>query len=702
MRLTLRDLVGLVIVIAAVSAGLQSTSEAQQLSAKRGLAAFDSSLINATNSSWGYDYSTSLAGLNGEFVPMFFSGNTIENSANTIIQQGDAQYVLGFNEPERSDQANISVAVALERWRRLSDSFAGSDILLVSPAVSDNQAGRNWLDEFMVAVDADDNLRVDEIAFHWYGTVNINNPASGANTFLNAVERYHNLYNRNVWITEFAGLDFGNNFTTEEINDWNQAFLDIVIPELEARDYVTRYAWWNHNNDSRLVEQAAFNRYRATLVGDTYVGTLSDGDTRDMNGAGLGLTFQYLRGGLLRNTGEDTGQAFGRLYAMTNHDGSVANNRFGGSGDWSMFSFGSFTIEENAILRKVGLNTVTLRNLDVEIDGTLTLNGGAINQGILEISGGGTIARGDGLIQLLFDGSHLVLGRPGDTGSLELPFDFETRQNSIITINNSNVVLTGDMNVLGRPIFEMNEDMEYGGVISSANVAGIVKEGEATLALTGQNTYTGSTEIRAGALLVNETHVGGNGYFIQGGTLGGSGVIDSGVNLNSGSVAPGADTSMGTQLTITGDLNQAAGTALSFNIYSNSNDSLDIGGTVNLAGELVVELSPDYVPQDGDAFTLVQSGVLVGDFSSVTVLGTPDDFDAGVQIENGNVVLTLTDAVSVLLGDVNQDGAINFLDITTFIGLLSGGPYRAEADIDQNGTVNFLDISPFIALLSGQ
>ncbi len=54
---------------------------------------------------------------------------------------------------------------------------------------------------------------------------------------------------------------------------------------------------------------------------------------------------------------------------------------------------------------------------------------------------------------------------------------------------------------------------------------------------------------------------------------------------------------------------------------------------------------------------------------------------------------------TVLLGDVNLDGSVSFLDISPFIAFLSGGGFQAEADIDENG-VNFLDISPFIAILS--
>ena len=54
-----------------------------------------------------------------------------------------------------------------------------------------------------------------------------------------------------------------------------------------------------------------------------------------------------------------------------------------------------------------------------------------------------------------------------------------------------------------------------------------------------------------------------------------------------------------------------------------------------------------------------------------------------------------------LLGDVSQDGVVNFLDISPFIALLTGATFQAEADCDGSGAVDFLDIAPFIAILSG-
>ena len=81
-----------------------------------------------------------------------------------------------------------------------------------------------------------------------------------------------------------------------------------------------------------------------------------------------------------------------------------------------------------------------------------------------------------------------------------------------------------------------------------------------------------------------------------------------------------------------------------------------------------------------------------------------------VQEGSGNFGVTTSDlhvldfdvtvTASILLGDVNLDGRVNFLDISPFISRLSIGTFQVEADIDENGSVNFLDISPFIFLLS--
>ena len=51
--------------------------------------------------------------------------------------------------------------------------------------------------------------------------------------------------------------------------------------------------------------------------------------------------------------------------------------------------------------------------------------------------------------------------------------------------------------------------------------------------------------------------------------------------------------------------------------------------------------------------------------------------------------------------DMNQDGAVNLLDVGPFVELLTNGTYQIEADINQDGSVSLLDVQPFVELLSG-
>ena len=56
---------------------------------------------------------------------------------------------------------------------------------------------------------------------------------------------------------------------------------------------------------------------------------------------------------------------------------------------------------------------------------------------------------------------------------------------------------------------------------------------------------------------------------------------------------------------------------------------------------------------------------------------------------------------AILLGDVNRDGEVTFLDIASFISVLVAGDFQAQADINGDNAVNFADIQPFIQILAG-
>jgi len=132
---------------------------------------------------------------------------------------------------------------ALENWKIMTDRFSGTDIKLVSPAVSGGGAIRvndpnrpdGWLTEFMDEVenrnadaDPDNDLQVDVIAYHFYSVAF--NGTSEANKLIAQIDDLWARYRRPIWITEFAGTSFSLDnpvHSVEERTAFNREFLDL-------------------------------------------------------------------------------------------------------------------------------------------------------------------------------------------------------------------------------------------------------------------------------------------------------------------------------------------------------------------------------------------------------------------------------------------------------------------------------------------
>lgn len=52
-------------------------------------------------------------------------------------------------------------------------------------------------------------------------------------------------------------------------------------------------------------------------------------------------------------------------------------------------------------------------------------------------------------------------------------------------------------------------------------------------------------------------------------------------------------------------------------------------------------------------------------------------------------------------GDIDENGAVNLLDVGPFIDLLGGGDFVCQGDLNNDGTINLLDVVPFIDILNG-
>lgn len=186
-----------------------------------------------------------------EYVPMVF-GKKDRTEANVEYvknakRKEDFRFLLGFNEPDGSNQANMTVEEALAAWPKLMEA----GLPLVSPAAV--RVEGEWMEAFMDGVEKK-GYRVDYIAIHHYG-------GSDPEAFLKRLERVHKKYKRPLWITEFAVADWQanelseNRFSTGEI----KKFMREVLPKLERLDYVYRYAWFSSSpSEARLGNSALF------------------------------------------------------------------------------------------------------------------------------------------------------------------------------------------------------------------------------------------------------------------------------------------------------------------------------------------------------------------------------------------------------------------------------------------------------------
>ena len=343
----------------------------------------------------------------------------------------------------------------------------------------------------------------------------------------------------------------------------------------------------------------AFNRSDALSVANLITGTGS----LAQNGTGTTILTadSSYTGGTTISAGTlqigDGGTTGGIVGDVTNNS-SLAFNRadavtFGGtiSGTGSLVQLGAGITTLTGANTYSGGTTISAGTLEVGNGGTTgALGTGAVtNNAALRFNRSDTltianIISGTGSVTQFGTGTTILTGTNTYTGGT-------TISNGTLQIGNGGTTgsIAGDVFNSGSLIFNRSDSLTFGGSISGSG--GVAKDGTGTLALSGASTYSGSTIVNAGTLLVNGS-LGTTAVSVSNGaTLGGIGSIAGNVTLDSGAtLAPG--TSPGT-LTV-GSLNLSSGSILDYELGVPSvvgggvNDLVAVNGNLTLDGRLDV------------------------------------------------------------------------------------------------------------------
>jgi uncharacterized protein with beta-barrel porin domain len=346
-------------------------------------------------------------------------------------------------------------------------------------------------------------------------------------------------------------------------------------------------------------------------------------------------------------------------------DTSTAGNAtITNSGAGSVTQFADTSTAGNATITNSGAASVTeFFNSSTAANATITNAGANSRIDFFGSSSGGNAA-------LINANSTAVI----DISGLTVP---ATTVGSIA--GNGSLFLGGkDLTVGGNQTSTVFSGVIQDGGGSGGTGGSLTKVGAGALTLTRDNTYTGSTIVDGGSLIVDGSISSGQTFVNPGGLLGGNGTI-GGDLTNDGIVSPG--NSPGT-LTVAGDYTQTAGGTLRIEIAGTAPgqfDLLSVGGSASLAGTLQLVRLGNFKLHVGDTITFLTADSVSGTFDtiqnpftntlvlaeiiylpgSVELVGTQGSFTSVACNPN---TLAVAKALDSAVGDPRAAGLIQFLD----------------------------------------
>lgn len=257
----------------------------------------------------------------------------------------------------------------------------------------------------------------------------------------------------------------------------------------------------------------------------------------------------------------------------------------------------------------------------------------AVSIGTLQLAGGN---------DRLPTGTKLVFGISGYSGALDL--NGCNQQVAGLFVNSG---ITNEIRSASSATLTVNTPAgtpsAFSGRITGA--INLVKTGPDTLALSGVNTYSGTTSVTQGQLAVVGILSTGAVGIASSAELAGTGEIGGSVNC-AGTNSPGV---AGVGKLTVGDYTQTSSGLLAVDIAaSGSNDQLFVNGNATLDGTLSVSTN-GYSPAHGDSFTiLVTTGTLSGTLAATNLPALPAGFIWEVSYLPTSVVIGVQSMFSTI------------------------------------------------------
>ena len=410
----------------------------------------------------------------------------------------------------------------------------------------------------------------------------------------------------------------------------------------------------------------------------------------------------------------DENDGWARLWVDDGAGGHIVNSRLDA---WSHLS-----------LRNLGTNPLTINGdivgqtrsasdggkLLVRGDGDVILNGEGRYQGTTTVTEGSSLIVNGSLyqgrvedetqIEIELD-SVLSLGTlndfgTGDLGNLPRSRDHLVIDGGTLEIRNSASTKRGftvgplgaelaantrdEVRFRKSALASLNVDSPNGGTLTLAGSSighldsaipgggGLIKSETGTWTLGGSNTYTGTTQVLAGKLIVDGSSGTGLHQVSGGATLGGQGTLAGAVS-NHGTLAPGRPVELGRIAALQGPVDTGVVTALSFD-FNGVQDDAPLTQTSSLNSNVALThgfdfgpgLSPRNAADAGDEFNV--QGYSNGDLSAA--IAAEDYLTFSVQPIVG-IAMTL-DSIDVNLWRNGVNAATNYAVLTNLDGFEAG------------------------------